>query len=65
MGDSPRTVLIVDDDPQVLRLVETMLRARAVKILLAPRPSDALAICETQPVELLNFGRSHAGDGRE
>jgi CheY-like chemotaxis protein len=53
MNDTPRTVLIVDDDPQVLRLVEKMLKAWRVKILLAPRPSDALAICASQPVDLL------------
>jgi DNA-binding NtrC family response regulator len=43
----------VDDDPQILRLVEKMLRARNVKILLAPKPTDALAICQTQAVDLL------------
>lgn len=53
MNDTPRTILIVDDDPQVLRLVEKMLKARQVKILLAPRPSEALAICASQPVDLL------------
>ena len=53
MKDAPRTVLIVDDDPQVLRLVEKMLKSRPVKILLAPRPSEALAICESQQVDLL------------
>jgi len=53
MGDAPRTVLIVDDDPQILRLVERMLKPRAVTILMAPKPSDALAICDRQPVDLL------------
>ena len=53
--DEPVTVLIVDDDPQVLRLVEKMLGARPVKVnvLVAPRPSKALQICEAQPVHLL------------
>ena len=37
-----RTVLIVDDDPQILRLVQRMLGGRAVKVLMAPRPSEAL-----------------------
>lgn len=49
----PRTVLIVDDDPQILRLVEKMLAARNVGVLLAPRPSAALEICRRQPVDLL------------
>jgi two-component system cell cycle sensor histidine kinase/response regulator CckA len=53
MSAAPRTVLIVDDDPQILKLIDKMLHARAVKVLLAPRPSEALAICETQPVHLL------------
>ena len=53
MSVAPRTVLIVDDDPQILRLVKKMLQARAVTVLLAPRPSAALAICESQPVHLL------------
>ncbi len=48
-----RTVLIVDDDPQVLRLVEKMLRPRNVNVLIAPRPTEALSICESQPVHLL------------
>jgi DNA-binding NtrC family response regulator len=59
MNDTPRTILIVDDDPQVLRLVEKMLKARQVKILLAPRPSEALAICASQPVDLLISGHYH------
>jgi DNA-binding NtrC family response regulator len=53
MGDAPRTVLIVDDDPQILRLLEKMLKARAVNILMTPRASEALAICDRQPVDLL------------
>ena len=48
-----RTVLIVDDDPQMLRLLEKMLRARNVKLLGAPRPSEALRICESEPVHVL------------
>lgn len=53
MSAAPRTVLIVDDDPNILRLVEKMLRPRGVNVLVAPRPSDALRICEEQPVDLL------------
>jgi CheY-like chemotaxis protein len=30
-----------------------MLKARAINILVAPRPSEALAICDRQPVDLL------------
>jgi CheY-like chemotaxis protein len=47
------TILVVDDDPQMLRLVEKMLRPRQVTVLAAPKPSEALAICESQAVDLL------------
>ena len=53
MSAAPRTVLVVDDDPQVLRLVEKMLRPHNVKVLVAPRPAEALAICENESVHLL------------
>src|ERR1700730_16375635 len=53
MSEEPRTVLIVDDEPQILLLVQRMLQARKVKILLAPKPSEALRICEREPVHLL------------
>lgn len=48
-----RTILIVDDDPQILRLVEKMLRTKSFKILVAPRPTQALEICGSEPVDLL------------
>ena len=47
------TVLIVDDDPQILRLVEKILAARKVTVLTAPRPSAALRICGQQALDLL------------
>ena len=53
MADPARTVLIVDDDSQMLRLMEKMLRARNFRIQVAPKPSDALRIAESQPVHLL------------
>src|SRR5690348_3596085 len=53
MADPARTVLIVDDDSQMLRLMEKMLRARNFHIQVAPKPSDALRIAESQPVHLL------------
>jgi DNA-binding response OmpR family regulator len=48
-----RTALIVDDDPQVLKLVEKMLRPRNFRIQVAPKPSEALRIAESEPVHLL------------
>ena len=53
MQNAARTVLIVDDEPEVLRLVQQMLRPRRINVLVAPRASDALEICERQPVHLL------------
>ena len=53
MSESQRTALIVDDDAQILKLVEKMLRPRNFNIKVAPKPSDALRIAETEPVDLL------------
>jgi DNA-binding NtrC family response regulator len=54
MSTKSRTILIVDDDPQILRLVEKMVKPRAgVEILLAPLPSAALRIYELQPVHVM------------
>lgn len=53
MSTSQRTILIVDDDNQILRLVEKMLRPQGVTVLAANRPSEALRICEGQSVHLL------------
>jgi CheY-like chemotaxis protein len=53
MSEAPRTVLIVDDDPQVLRLVEKILGARSISVLVASGAAAALEICERQPVDLL------------
>jgi two-component system cell cycle sensor histidine kinase/response regulator CckA len=53
MRSPQRTVLIVDDDRQILRLVEKMLRPQGVNLLSADRPSEALRICEGQPVHVL------------
>jgi two-component system cell cycle sensor histidine kinase/response regulator CckA len=53
MNSTPRIVLIVDDDRQILGLVEKMLRPQGVTVLSTNRPSDALRICEEQPVDVL------------
>ena len=47
------TVLVVDDDRQILGLVEKMLRPQGVTVLSANKPSEALRICEAQPVDVL------------
>jgi CheY-like chemotaxis protein len=53
MTPAARTVLIVDDEPQILRLVEKMLKARNFQIQVAPKPSEALRIAEAGPIHLL------------
>jgi DNA-binding NtrC family response regulator len=53
MSITTRTVLIVDDDPQILRLVQRILGGREIKVLSAPRPLEALRICEGEPIDLL------------
>jgi CheY-like chemotaxis protein len=53
LADQRRTVLIVDDEPQILRLVESMLRPLKINVLVAHRPSEALQIAESRPVHLL------------
>jgi CheY-like chemotaxis protein len=53
MSSPQRTVLIVDDDRQILGLVEKMLRPQGVTVLSANRPSEALRICEGQAVNVL------------
>jgi DNA-binding NtrC family response regulator len=53
MSEPTQTVLIVDDDPQILRLLRAMLGPQNVNVLSAPRPSDALRICGEQAVDVL------------
>ena len=53
MAEPTRTVLMVDDDPQILRLMRAMLGPQDVRVLSAPRPSDALRICAEETVDLL------------
>ncbi|HEX3746150.1 MAG TPA: response regulator [Bryobacteraceae bacterium] len=53
MNATPRTILVVDDDRQILGLVEKMLRPQGIAVLSANRPADALKICEEQMVDVL------------
>jgi len=53
MSEPTRTVLMVDDDPQMLRLMRAMLGPQDVNVLAAPRPSDALRICGEERVDVL------------
>lgn len=53
MNSPECTVLIVDDDRQILGLVEKMLRPQGITVLLANRPSEALRIFEERPIHVL------------
>ena len=53
MSEPTRTVLIVDDDPQILRLLRAMLGPQNVRVLSAPLPSDALRMCGEETVHVL------------
>ena len=53
MSEPTQTVLIVDDDPQILRLVRVMLGPQNVRVLAVPLPSDALRICGEETVDVL------------
>jgi DNA-binding NtrC family response regulator len=53
MGAAKRTVVIVDDDPQVLRLMEKMLRPHHVDLRIVPKPGEVLEICGREPIHLL------------
>ena len=53
MAQPERTVLIGDDDPHILLLVQKILKSVNVRVLVAPQAADALRICESQAVDLL------------
>ncbi|WP_430459718.1 HD domain-containing phosphohydrolase [Thalassolituus sp. LLYu03] len=46
-------VLLVDDEPNVLKAIARSLRQESIEILTAPSGADALAIMREQPVDLL------------
>ena len=65
MHNGKRTVLVVDDDPQILRLLESMLKPRRVKVLVTARPAEALEICKREPVHpLISDVKMPEMDGR-
>ena len=53
MFEATQTVLIVDDDPQIPRLVRAMLGPHNVNVLAAPLPSDALRMWGEETVDVL------------
>ena len=53
MPEAARHVLIVDDEPMILTLLEKMLRSRNFRIQAVPKASEALLIAENEPVHVL------------
>jgi len=53
MSPGPQTVLIVDDDPQIVRLVRAMLAPQNVRVLGTQLPAEALRLCEEETIDVL------------
>jgi two-component system, OmpR family, KDP operon response regulator KdpE len=61
-----RCVLVVDDDPQILRVMRTCLRAQAFEVAAAPNGETALAELASRTVDLMILDLGLPGiDGRE
>lgn len=66
MSGAASRVLVVDDDPQILRAMRTSLRARGHDVLTAGNGETALEVLEEQPVDLVILDLGLPGiDGRE
>ena len=46
-------VLVVDDDPRALRLIELVLQHEGYRVLAAPDPATALAMLETETPDVV------------
>lgn len=53
LATQPRTVLIVDDEPEILSLFKRILAAKDVEILPAQSGAEALAIARRTPLDLV------------
>jgi len=53
MSKDKETILIVEDDPNIARLLEVYLGQRGYDILMAGRGEEALAICRATPPDLI------------
>ncbi|GFO70020.1 hypothetical protein GMLC_35990 [Geomonas limicola] len=47
------TILVVEDDPEVLRLAESMLKVLGYTVHTATTPGQALALCGSLPIDLV------------
>lgn len=53
MASSPATLLIVDDEPQVRKLLETLLQHEGYQTLSASNGEEALQLVAQQPPDLI------------
>jgi len=53
MGSRAHRILIVDDQPEVSRLLEIVLRGEGRQLLFADNGEDALALAGNQPLDLI------------
>lgn len=53
MSTEKDTILIVEDDPNIARLLEVYLTQRGFDVLMAARGEEALAICRSTPPDLI------------
>lgn len=53
MSRDKETILIVEDDPNIARLLEVYLTQRGYAVLMAGRGEEALAICRATPPDLI------------
>ena len=48
-----RTVLFVDDEVNILKALQRLLRSESMKVVTASRPQDAIELLETTPVQVI------------
>ena len=46
-------ILVIDDEPQILRALRTILTARQFKVTIANRGDEGLALAAAQPPDLV------------
>ena len=53
MENTPKTILVVDDDPFILDLMSRFLKAKGFRVLTTTDPEKAYAIAETEAPRLI------------
>lgn len=56
----PTSILVVDDEPRYLRLLEANLRTDGYEVITAQNGKDAIEMFSANPVDLIvQIGRAH------